>query len=82
MEKANEQLNDILSGKIKADNALPDVQTWLKLTVYNMAHAVATTSTKQGRKEQLQTIKQSNPLFYDDVAALARVLYEKLQTTI
>lgn len=71
-----EQLNEILDGKVKADNTNKDAQIWLKVTCFMMAYEVATTPTKQGRKEQLEYVKENNPMFYDDVKLIARSIYE------
>ena len=67
---------DILDGKTKADNASEIVQNWLKLTCYNLAYEVANHKTKAGRANALQLVKDTNPLFYDDVEHLARMIYK------
>jgi len=76
MEKENRELMDILDGKTKADNASEIVQNWLKLTCYNLAYEVANHKTKAGRANALQLVKDTNPLFYDDVEHLARMIYK------
>lgn len=70
------QLNDVLDGKIKADNTHKDAQLWLKITCFMFAQDVAATPTKNGRTEQLESIKQNNPLFYDDVKSIAKELFK------
>lgn len=80
MEKANNQLNAILDGKMKANNALPIVQDWLKLTIYNWAHSIASKPTKKERQQALKRVEENEPLFFDDVKALAREIYSENNT--
>ena len=76
LEQANAELNDIIKGKAKADDACEMVQNWLKLSCYNIAHHVAAHSTKQGRADALQLVKENNPVFYDDVNQLAKIIFQ------
>lgn len=71
-----DELNDILDGKTKADGAHDDVQAWLRITCFMLAKEVAETKTKQGRVEQLETVKRDNPLFYDDVKSIAKEIFK------
>ena len=78
LKQANECLNDILNGAKKADGAPEIVQNWLKLTIYNLAHDAATRKTKQERQKFMMHVKQTNPLFYDDVSPLAKAIFKDL----
>ena len=73
--QASEWIDDILDGKKKADNAPEMVQTWLRLTVYNLASQVAKKPTKQGRAQAMEEVKRMHPIFYDDVNTMARQIW-------
>ncbi len=77
IKQANEWLNDILNGVKNADGAPDIVQSWLRLTIYNLAHDAANKKTKQDRAAFLDNIKNTQPLFYDDVAELAKQIFIK-----
>ena len=75
MEEINEQLNQVLAGNLKANDAHADVQTWLRLSVYNIAHEVAAHSTRDGRNNALELVKNHRPEFYDDVTQCAKHIF-------
>ena len=77
MDEINEQLEQVLSGKLSANDAHADVQTWLRLSVYNLAHGVASHATKAGRARALQMVKEDQPAFYDDVIKMAKLIFKK-----
>ena len=81
LEKANQELNAIIKGERQADGACAMVQNWLKLSCYNIAFDVASHGTKEGRAKALEMVKQNNPIFYDDVKALAKIIYTIGKTT-
>jgi len=78
IKQANDILNNILNGHIKADNAPVMVQHWLQLTIYNLANEAATKPSKQARAAFLDNVMLTNPLFYDDVSSLAKQIYKEL----
>lgn len=75
MDEINKQLEDVLSGKLKADEAHKDVQTWFRLSVYNLADTVAKMPTKQARAQALAAIEGP---FYDDVKELSKIIFTSL----
>ena len=80
MEKINHQLEQVLTGKLNAHDAHEDVQAWLRVSVYNIAHGVAHHKTKAGRAKALQLVKDNNPAFYDDVASMSKLIFKKTFT--
>ena len=80
MEEIIEQLNDILDGKRKADNAHPDVQKWLQMTCYMYASDIAGLPTKEQRHNALEFLQQEHPVFYDDVSELAKKIFKERKT--
>lgn len=75
-----QQVTDILDGKIKADGVLPEVETWLKVSCFHLAWGVANKTTKQERQSALNEVKQTCPLFYDDVSQIARMIFNEKTT--
>ena len=76
MDEINNQLEQVLSGELSANDAHEDVQAWLRVSVYNLAHGVAHHKTKAGRAKALQLVKDNNPAFYDDVLHMAKIIYK------
>lgn len=81
MEEINNQLEQVLSGKLNAHEAHEDVQAWLRVSVYNLAHHVAHHKTKAGRAKALQLVKDNNPAFYDDVETMSKLIFKKSFTS-
>ncbi len=77
MEETISQLNDILDGKRSADGATKDAQTWLMVSCQLLATEAASKKTKQDRAAFLDNIKNTQPLFYDDVVELAKQIFIK-----
>lgn len=75
MEEIVNDINAILDGKMKADKACEGAQQWLRVTCYMYAKEVAMKSTKQERRAALELVKEREPLFYDDVERLAKMIY-------
>lgn len=81
LEQARCELELVIKGEIKADDACVMVQNWLRLTCYDLSHGVAIHSTKQGRANALELVKESAPEFYDDVKTMAKMIFKAGQTT-
>ena len=77
MEEINKQLEQVLAGELSANDAHADVQAWLRVSVYNLAHGVASHTTKSGRARALQMVKEDQPEFYDDVSDMAKLIFKK-----
>ena len=77
MEEINKQLEQVLAGELSANEAHPDVQAWLRVSVYNLAHGVASHTTKAGRARALGIVKEDQPAFYDDVSHMAKLIFKK-----
>ena len=75
MDEINKQLEAVFSGELKADEAHADVQTWFRLSVYNLADAVAKMPNKKARAQALSVIEGP---FYDDVKELAKIIFTSL----
>ena len=81
MEEINKQLEQVLSGELSANDAHDDVQAWLRVSVYNLAHNIAAHKTKAGRANALKMVKEDQPAFYDDVQHMAKIIFKAGQTT-
>ena len=81
LEKARCELDLVIKGEMKADGACVMVQNWLQLTCYDLANAVSSHTTKQGRAAALESVKESAPEFYDDVKTMAKMIFKAGQTT-
>ena len=81
LEQARCELELVMKGKMKADDACVMVQNWLQLTCYDLAHGVSNHTTKQGRATALESVKESAPEFYDDVKTMAKIIFKAGQTT-
>lgn len=79
LEKARQDLESVLSGKIKANDACEITQHWLQLSVYDLAHSVANRPDKQSRADALKTILEDSPEFYDDVKSMAKQIYSGIK---
>ena len=77
LEAARLEMCDVLSGAMKANDACEMVQHWIQLTCYDLAHSVATRTTKQGRADALAAIQNDSPEFYDDVKSMAMEIFKK-----
>tara|TARA_R110002126_G_scaffold133757_2_gene277845 strand:+ start:554 stop:802 length:249 start_codon:yes stop_codon:yes gene_type:complete len=76
LEQARLEMCDVLSGAMKANDACEMVQSWIQLTCYDLAHSVATRTTKKGRADALTTIQTDSPEFYDDVKEIAKEIFK------
>ena len=76
MDEINNQLEQVLAGELSANDAHEDVQAWLRVSVYNLAHSVASHKTKAGRAKALEMVKQDQPAFYDDVQRMAKIIFK------
>lgn len=75
------EIKQLLEGKIKANEVSEPVEQWLKLTCYSLAYEVAKKPTKEARRLALEQVNQMQPLFYDDVSAIAKQIYKELNQT-
>lgn len=67
------QINAIYQGKMKVNDALPDVQAWFEISVYSLALGIAN-APKDKRKQVIEDMKKTNPDWVDDVLPIAREL--------
>lgn len=77
LEKARQELEMVRRGEIKANDACEMVNSWLKLSVYDVAHMVASKPTKKERAQAMESVKEAMPDFLDDVKTVAKMIFEQ-----
>jgi len=74
------QINAILDGNMKVDDALTDVKKWFEISVHLLANDIANLPVEK-RKNAVDKMKESLPEWVDDVIPLARhLINESLQS--
>ena len=76
MEEINKELNKVYSGEILPQDAHKDIQTFLRIGAYNMAHTVANLQTQLERQEALAVIASSVPFFHAGVELMAKEIFK------
>lgn len=72
LEKA-EQIELIYDGKLKVDDAHPDIQLWFEITVCSLALPIIKAPAKK-RKAMIDDMKSSMPNWAHDVERFARMV--------
>jgi hypothetical protein len=75
LEAARLELLAVRNGTMKANDACTITNNWLKLSVYDLAWSIAQHKTKAGRANALSQVKIDMPDFYDDVASVAKIIF-------
>ena len=76
LEQARQELERVMAGDITAHDCCEMVNNWLMLSCYDLAYSVAAHTTKKGRSDALEIIRNNNPQFIDDVSEMAKQIFK------